>query len=69
MPFYVTKPGSRITLRDEARDHLKEVVQAYEEGEGLLFILQATRLYVVSKTTLYNKINERRDQALYNVTK
>ena len=69
MPFRVTKPGSRTTSKVEARDRLKEAVQAYEEGKGLLCILQAARLYVVSKTTLYNRIHGRRDQALYGVTK
>ena len=69
MPFRVTKPGSRTTSRDEARDRLKEAVQAYEEGEGSLSISQAARLYVVSKTTLYNRIHGRRDQASYGVTK
>lgn len=53
MPFRVTKLGSRTISRDEAIDRLKEAVQAYEEGEGLLCILQAARLYVISKTTLY----------------
>ncbi len=69
MPFRVTKPRSRTTSRDEARDHLKEAVQAYEEGEGSLSILQAAKLYVVSKTTLYNRIYGRRDQASYGITK
>ena len=53
MPFCITKTGFRTTLRDEARDRLKEAVQAYEEREVLLSILQPARLYVVSKTTLY----------------
>ena len=61
MLFCVTKLGSCITLRNKARDHLKEVVQAYKEGEQLLSILQAARLYVISKTTLYNRIYRRQD--------
>ena len=61
MPFCVTKPGSRTTLRDEARDHLKKAVQAYKEGKESLSISQAARLYMVSKTTLYNRIYGRRD--------
>ena len=69
MLFRITKPGSCIILRDKARDCLKEVVQAYGKGERLLSILEAARLYVVSKTTLYNRIHGRRDQALYGVTK
>ena len=69
MPFRVTKLGSRTISRDEAIDRLKEAVQAYEEGEGLLSISQAARLHVVSKTTLYNRIHGRRDQASYGVTK
>lgn len=68
MPFRVTKPGSGTNLSGEAKDCLKEAVQAYEEGEGSLSISQAERLYVVSKTTLYNRINGRRDQASYGVT-
>ena len=69
MPFCVIKPGSCITLRDEARNRLKEAIQAYKEGEGLLSILQAAKLYVVLKTTLYNKIYRRQNQALYGVIK
>ncbi len=69
MPFRVTKPGSGTISRDEARDRLKEAVQAYEEGEGSLSISQAARLYAVSKTTLYNRVNRRRAQASYGVTK
>ena len=69
MPFRVTKPRSRTTSRDEARDSLKEAVQAYEKGEGSLSISQADKLYDVSKTTLYNRIHGRRDQASYGVTK
>ena len=69
MSFCITKLGSRITLRDKARDRLKEMVQAYEKGERLLFILQAARLYVISITILYNRIHGRRNQALYGVTK
>ena len=33
MPFCIIKLGSRTTLRNKARDHLKEAVQAYKEGE------------------------------------
>ena len=69
MPFRVTKPEAGTTSTDEARARLKEVVQAYKEGEGSLSISQAARLYVVSKTTLYNRINRCRGQALYGVTK
>ena len=69
MPFCITKPGSCTTSRDEARNYLKKAIQAYKEGEGLLSILQAARLYVVSKTTLYNRIHGCRDQASYSVTK
>ncbi len=63
MLFRVTNTISR----DEARERLKEAVQVYKEGENLLSISQAARLYVVSKTILYNKINRRRDQASYGV--
>lgn len=56
MLFYITKLGSYTTLKDEAKDRLKEAIQAYEEGEGLLSILQAVKLYVIPKTILYNKI-------------
>ena len=55
MAFRVTKSGPGTTSRDEARDHLKKVVQAYEEGERSLSISQTARLYVVLKTTLYNR--------------
>ena len=69
MPFCITKPGSYTTSTDKARDRLKKVVKAYKEGEGLLSILHAAKLYVVSKTTLYNRIHGHRDHALYGITK
>ena len=56
-------------MRDKARDRLKEVIQAYKEEEKLLSILQAAKLYIVLKTTLYNKIYRRHNQVLYGVTK
>ena len=56
MPFCITKPGSFTPSKDEARNYIKKKVQAYKKEKRLLLILQITRLYVVSKTTLYNKI-------------
>lgn len=41
--FRVIKSGSRTTLKDEARERLKE-------AEGSLSITQAAWLYAVSKT-------------------
>lgn len=69
MSFYVIKPRSCITSIDKAKKRLKKTVQAYKEGERLLSILQAAKLYVISKTTLYNRIYRRKDQALYSITK
>ena len=69
MPFYIIKLGSCTTLRDEARDRLKKAVQDYEKKKRLLSILQATRLYIVSKTTLYNRIHGHWDQASYSIIK
>lgn len=52
---------------DEARERLKHAVEGYEQAEGSISITQAAKLYAVSKTTLYHKINGRRAQALYRV--
>ncbi len=46
-----------------------QVPPPYKEGKGSLSISQAARLYVVSKTTVYNRINRRRDQASYGIAK
>lgn len=64
MPFRVTKAVPGTISRDKARDRLKEEVQAYKEEEGSLYISQAPRLYLILKTTLYDRINRHRDQAL-----
>ena len=57
------------TSREEARERLNDAVKAYDQAEGLLSITQAARLYVVSKATLYRRINGRRDQASYGILK
>ena len=67
--FRVTKSGLRTTLKDEARQRLQQAVQAYEEAEGGLSITQAAWLHAVSKTTLYHRINGRRDQVSYITSK
>lgn len=69
MPFFVTKPGSCIILKDKTRNYLKKEAKAYEEGEESFSILQSSRFYMVSKTSFWNKINRRRDKPLYGVTK
>lgn len=60
---------SRTTPKNEARDRLNDAIQAYDQAEVSLSITQATRLHVVSKATLYRKINGRRDQVLYGISK
>ena len=67
--FRVVKSGSWTTSRDENRERLKNAVKAYEEAEGSLSITQAAKLYVVSKTTLYHRLQGRRDQLSYGVSK
>ena len=69
MPFWITKPGSYVILRDKSRICLKEVVQVYEKGKRLLSILQAAKLYVISKITLYNRIYGHQNQTFYGVSK
>ena len=44
-------------------------IQAYEKAEGGLSITQAAWLHAVLKTTLYNRIKNRRDQVSYIVLK
>ncbi len=69
LQFCVTKPGSHTSSSNEARASLNDAIKAYQQDEELLSITQAARLYVVSKATLYRKINGRRDQILYRISK
>ena len=57
--FRVTKPESRITLKNETKERLNHAIP---------LITQAVKLYVVSKATLYRRINGRRDQVLYGIS-
>ena len=67
--FYVTKSKSRTTTKAEAKESSNDEIQDYEQAEGSLSITKAARLYVVSKATLYRRINGRRDQVSYGITK
>ena len=69
LQFRVTKPGSRITSKDEARKRLNDAVKAYEDAEGSLSITQAAYVYAVSKATLYRRINSCRNQGSYGISK
>ena len=68
-PYRVTKPGSGVTSRDANRDRLQRAVEAVTNAEGLLSITHAAKLYGVFKTILYHRINGRRDQLSYGVSK
>ncbi len=61
--FQVTKSGLHTTLKDEARQRLQQAVKAYEEAEG------GSWLHAVLKTTLYHRINGRRDLVSYITSK
>ena len=67
--FRVTKPGSRITSKDEATQRLDDAIKAYEHAEGSLSITQAAYVYSVSKATLYRRIQGRRNQVSYGISK
>ncbi len=69
LQFRVTKPGPHTTSRNEDREHLNDAIKAYEQAEGSLSITQAARLYMVSKATLYRRINDRHDQVSYRISK
>ncbi len=69
LQFRVTKPGSRITSKDEAGKRLNDAVKAYEDAEGSLSITQAAYVYAVSKATLYCRINSCRNQGSYGISK
>lgn len=69
LQFCVIKPGSRITSKDEARERLNDVIKAYEDAEGSLSITQAAHIYAVSKATLYRRINSRRNQVSYEISR
>lgn len=69
LQFRITKPRSRLISRKEARERLNNAIKAYNQAKRSLSITQAARLYVVSKVTLYRRINGRRDQASYGIFK
>ena len=69
LQFRVTKPGSRITSKNEARERLNDAIKAYEDAEGSLSITQAGYVYAVSKATLYRRINGRCNQVSYGISK
>ena len=69
LPYQVTKLESSVTSRDANRDRLQQAVEAVTNAEGLLFITHAAKLYGVSKTILYHRMNGRRDQLSYDVSK
>ncbi len=48
---------------------MNDAVKACEDAEGSLSITQTAYVYAVSKATLYRKINGRRDQVSYGISK
>ncbi len=60
---------SHITSKDEAGKRLNDEVKAYKDAEGSLFITQAAYIYVVSKATLYRRINSCRNQVSHRILK
>ncbi len=69
LQFCVTKLRSHTTLRNKARKRLNGEIKAYDQAEELLSISQAVKLYMVSKATLYSRINGRRNQVSYRISK
>lgn len=69
MPYEVTKPRSRKTLRDANRDCLQLAVEDVRIIESLLSIIYVAKLYSLSKTTLYHWLNGRQDQLSHGVLK
>ena len=69
LQFCVTKPESHTSSSNEARESLNDAIRAYKQDEELISITQAAMLYVVSKGTLYRRINGRHDQVLYGISK
>ncbi len=57
------------TLKDEARECLKQTVKAYEEAERSLSITQAAWVYAVSTIMLYYRLNGGQDQVSYVTSK
>ena len=66
--FRVTKPGSRITSKDETRERLNHAIQVYKQAEGSLSITQAAKERAVLKATLYRRINGHCDQIWYGIS-
>ena len=69
LQFRITKSRSRSTSREEAGERLNNAVKTYDQAGGSLSITQVVRLYVISKATLYCRINGRHSQALYGISK
>lgn len=68
LQFRITKSKSYTSTKGEAKKRLNDAIQAYEQSGGLLSITQAAKFYVVSRATLYRKINGQRDQVSYGAT-
>ena len=56
--FRIVKSGLQITSKEENRECLKNIIKVYNKAEGLLSILHAIKLYVVSKIILYHRLQE-----------
>lgn len=48
---------------------LKDIVKVYKKAKILLFIMQSTKLYIISKTILYYRLYRYQNQLLYMVLK
>ena len=63
------KQGSKrpksITTKDDCRERLLQAVTDVKEAIGAFSITQAAKRYDVLKTTLYNRLQGRRDQVSY----
>ena len=57
------------TVKEAIKERLKEIFAAMKNSNGTLSLSQAARMYAVSKTTLYNRLQGRREQSEYLQTR
>ena len=69
LQFYITKSEPYITLKNEVKKCLKNVIKVYKYAEKLLSITQVAYIYSVSKVILYYRINIFYNQILYKIWK
>ena len=69
LQFFIIKPKSYISLKNDAKQYLNNVIKAYKYVEKLVSIIQVAYIHLVSNVTLDCKINSCYNEVLYKIVK